>query len=273
MKASAGHGVDHYGAQYSNFASTLYAGIRREVFGEDIGQNGWITADEQDLFVSWLGLDASSRLLDVACGSGGPAMRIAQSTGCAVDGVDIHHDAVKAAKTEAARRGLDARVSFHHGDASEPLAFPDGHFDGVICIDALNHLKDRPRVFSEWARVLRPGGRVVFTNPIVVTGLLTNEEIAVRSSIGFFLYTPPGLDATLLGEAGLEVRAQADRTANMAAMAERWRAARQQHADVLAQVEGESTFAGQQEFLGVAALLAAERRLSRLAYLAVKPAG
>ena len=45
--------VDHYGATYDRFASQVYAEIRAEAFGEDIGQTGWLTAPEQDLFLSW----------------------------------------------------------------------------------------------------------------------------------------------------------------------------------------------------------------------------
>lgn len=45
-----------YNANYGNFQSELYAQIRREAFGEDIGQNSWLTADEQDRFLEWLDL-------------------------------------------------------------------------------------------------------------------------------------------------------------------------------------------------------------------------
>ena len=48
--------VDHYGANYQQFASELYAALRTEAFGEDIGQNGWLTVDEQDLLIAWLQL-------------------------------------------------------------------------------------------------------------------------------------------------------------------------------------------------------------------------
>jgi hypothetical protein len=54
-------GVDLYGASYRNFASALYADIRREAFGEDIGQTGWLSAKEQDLFIAWLGLSRAAR--------------------------------------------------------------------------------------------------------------------------------------------------------------------------------------------------------------------
>jgi 2-polyprenyl-3-methyl-5-hydroxy-6-metoxy-1,4-benzoquinol methylase len=86
--------VDHYGAQYGNFASEVYAAIRRETFGEDIGQNSWLTAEEQDRFIAWLGVGPGDRVLDVACGAGGPARRLARLTGCDVVGVDIHEQGI-----------------------------------------------------------------------------------------------------------------------------------------------------------------------------------
>ena len=67
----------YYDTTYGNFQTSLYEEIRREAYGEDIGQNGWLTADEQNKFISWLGLTAGKTLLDVACGAGGPALRIA----------------------------------------------------------------------------------------------------------------------------------------------------------------------------------------------------
>ena len=69
--------VDYYDANYGNFKSELYAQIRREAFGDDIGQSSWLTADELDRFVKRLELSPSKVLLDIACGSGGPALRAA----------------------------------------------------------------------------------------------------------------------------------------------------------------------------------------------------
>ncbi|HEX6135389.1 MAG TPA: class I SAM-dependent methyltransferase [Longimicrobiales bacterium] len=262
--------VRHYDAQYGQFASGLYTEIRTAAFGGDIGQNGWVTAGEHDLFIRWLDLDAASHLLDVACGSGRTTLRIARVTGCSVQGIDIHPAAIAAA-TEAARdESLSERAGFDVVDASQRLPFPDASFDGLICTDALNHLPDRPAVFREWARVLRPGGRLVFTDPIVVTGALTNAEIAVRASIGFFVFVPPGLDEQMLRESGFETTDVVDRTENMAESARRWHDARAVRSVDLRRIEGDATFDGQQTFLQVAARLAAERRLSRMAYRAVR---
>src|SRR6476620_8232202 len=67
----------HYDANYGNFQTELYAQIRHEAFGEDIGQNSWLTSAEQDRFLEWLDPSPGKALLDVACGAGGPALRIA----------------------------------------------------------------------------------------------------------------------------------------------------------------------------------------------------
>jgi SAM-dependent methyltransferase len=265
-----GGSVRHYDAQYGQFASTLYADVRAAAFGEDIGQNGWLTAAEHDLFIEWLALDTNSRLLDVASGSGRTTLRIARLTGCTVHGIDIHEQGVASAMDAARDAGLAGRATFQHTDASRTLPFEEGAFDALICIDAINHLPDRQAVFREWARVLRPGGRLVFTDPIVVTGPLTNEEIALRSSIGCFLFVPPGYDEQALADASFELTDRADRTDNMAQMAARWRDARAARERDLRGIEGDATFEGQQRFLEVASRLAVERRLSRIAVRAVR---
>jgi SAM-dependent methyltransferase len=263
--------VDLYSASYGGFARDVYAEVRREAWGEEIGQNSWLTREELDGFASQLELGGSSRVLEIGCGSGGPALHLARSTGCEIVGVDVHEDGVANATRMAGEAGLDARASFVRADASETLPFADGSFGALLCVDAINHLPNRARVLDDWVRVLEPGGRVLFTDPITVTGPLSNEEIAIRASIGYFLFVPPGEVERLLRAAGLRPLAVEDATENMAAVAERWLAARAARAETLREIEGEQTFDGQQRFLEVAARLARERRLSRFVYLAEKP--
>ncbi|HET9983219.1 MAG TPA: methyltransferase domain-containing protein [Longimicrobiales bacterium] len=264
--------VRHYDASYSNFASALYQDIRREAFGEDIGQNSWLSAGEYDAFLDWLGVSPGMRVLDVGCGSGGPALRLARRAGCEVLGIDIHEQAVRYATLLATRQGLGRVARFQVVDAGGPLPFAAGSFDAVVCIDSINHFPDRGAVFREWTRVLKPRGRALFTDPVVVTGPLSKAEIAARSSTGFFLYVPPGCDERLAAGAGLAVVRAEDVTDNMAEIATRWRAARQRRAPLLGQVEGVPTFEAQQEFFRIAEITARERRLSRFAYLAARRA-
>ena len=262
--------VDFYDATYGHFEAPIFRDIRRETWDEDFGQNGWITAAEQDRFIERLALAPGRRLLDIACGSGGPTLRVARGCGAQVVGVDIHADAITTARRAAAAFGLSDTARFDVVDARAALPFPDASFDAVMCIDAINHLENRSRALTEWARVLKPGGRLLFTDPIIVTGPLTNEEIAIRSSIGFFLFVAPDTNDRMLADAGLELTYKEDVTEALATSASNWRDARAKRSAELTKLEGESTFAGQQRFLEVAARIARERRLSRFAYGARK---
>ena len=260
----------HYNANYGNFQTELYAQIRQEAFGEDIGQNSWLTSDEQDRFLEWLDLSPGKALLDVGCGAGGPALRIAATSGCSVVGVDVHEQAVATANSLAAQRGLAERAEFRSGDATGRLPFSDANFDAVICIDAINHFSDRPRIIAEWARLLKPGGRLLFTDPITVTGPLTNAEIAIRSSSGFYLLVPHGYDEHTIAQCGLRLLVCEDVTTNMAKVAEARRAARASRNTVLREIEGDQAYDSQQEFLAIAARVATEGRLSRFVYVSKK---
>ena len=259
-----------YDANYSNFQTELYEQIRRQAFREDIGQHSWLTAEEQNKFLGWLDLAPGKKLLDVACGAGGPALRIAGLTGCSVVGIDVHESAVSTARTIAAERGLTARATFQTVDAARDLPFPDAHFDAILCVEAINHLPDRPRVITDWARLLKPRGRILFTDPVVVTGPLTNSEIAARSSTGFYLFVPPNYDERIIAASGLHLRVAENLTPNMANIAERRRAARAANEEALCQVEGREEYDRQQEFLAIVARAAREDRLSRFVYVADK---
>src|SRR5437773_3059890 len=262
--------ADHYSANYANFQTELYAQIRHEAFGEDIGQNSWLTSDEQDRFLAWLELSPGRTLLDVACGAGGPALRIAATTGCSVVGIDVHEQAVSMASSLAAQQGLAERAKFRAADATGPLPFSNASFDAITCIDAINHFPDRPRVIAEWARLLKMGGRLLFTDPITLTGPLTNAEMAVRSSAGFYLFVPHGYDERVIAQCGLRLLMCEDVTANMAKVAEARRAARASRSTALREIEGGQTYDDQQEFLAVAARVAREGRLSRFVYVSNK---
>jgi SAM-dependent methyltransferase len=260
----------HYDPNYGNFETELYTQIRLEAFGEDLGQNSWLTADELEKFLPWLDLSAGKKLLDVGCGAGGPALRIAAATGCSVVGVDVHPQSIAAAGSLAAQSDLGERAEFQIADASGPLPFPDASFDAITCIDAINHLPNRERVVAEWTRLLNVGGRLLFTDATVVTGPLTNAEIAVRSTAGFYLFVPHGYDERVIAQSGLQLVQSEDVTANTAKVADARRAARASRGQLLREIEGERAYDGQQEFLAVAALVARERRLSRFVYVSTK---
>ena len=260
----------HYDANYANFESDLYEEIRREAYGDDIGSSSWIDAPELDRFLTWLSLSPGKTLLDIACGAGGISLRIAEKTGCAIVGVDLHRDAISAAGSVAEKRGLANQARFQVADCSVQLPFPDASFDAAICIDAINHLPDRPRVIADWARILKPAGKLLFTNATTITGPLSGEELAIRGSIGFFLFVPLGYDEKILAESGFRLLRREDVTGNTATLAARRGAARAKRADALRKIEGDASFESQQRFFEVASRIAAERRLSRFVYFSEK---
>jgi SAM-dependent methyltransferase len=263
--------VDLYNNVYSDFASAAEAAVRRATYSDDIGQSSWLTAEEWLDFADQLLLTPSSEILEVGSGSGGPAVHLALARGCRVTGVDINEHGVRNARALAELRGVAERVQFRPVDAGQPLPFAAASFDAVVSNDAMCHIGHRVAALRDWHRILRPGGRALFTDAMILTGIVSHEELAIRSSIGFYLIVPPGENERLLQEAGFEVLAVRDVTENAALVSRRWHDARAGHRHVLAAREGEANFEGLQRFLACVHTLSTGRRLSRYCYLARKP--
>jgi SAM-dependent methyltransferase len=262
--------TDLFDSTYSHFAEPVLAAVRAAAFGQDIGQNSWLTVDEYDRFLSWLRLEPAHHVLEVASGSGGPARYLARRAQCGVTGIDANEHGVAAAKEITLGQGLADRATFRVVDANARLPFADDSFDALVCIDSMNHFPDRLGVFREWLRVLRPGRRAVFTDPVVISGPVTNDELARRSSIGLFVFVPTGVNERLIEQAGLRLLQQEDVTANAALVSGRWLRAREAHKAALLQIEGAERFEGLQQFFAAVERLTSERRLSRIAYLVEK---
>jgi SAM-dependent methyltransferase len=261
--------VDLYNSTYGNFQAHVLAEIRRETYGEDIGQNSWITTDEYDTFYSWLNLFPEDHVLEVASGSGGPALYLAKKFGCRITGLDINEEGIKTATQQA----LDSKVAgakFQLANVDQRLPFDDAAFDAVMCVDSMNHFRDRLAYFREWNRVLKSGKRALFTDPVVITGPVSNEELAARSNIGFFLFVPLEVTQSFIQEAGFKLVRCEDVTGNIELTSGRWHASRQRHYEDLIKIEGEERFEGLQKFLSTVHKLTSERRLSRFVFLVEK---
>src|SRR5262245_47283711 len=127
--------VDLYGTAYGNFATQALEQVRRETYGEDFGQSSWVTGQEYRRFFRLLGLKASDHVLDIGCGSGGPALFLAREIGCRVTGVDVNEAGIRAALAQGAE--VQDRVHFRQADVSESLPFPDQAFDTIVCMDVM----------------------------------------------------------------------------------------------------------------------------------------
>ena len=262
--------IDLFDSTYGHFTTDVLQTIRNETFGQDIGQNSWTTVEEYDRFISWLDLRPEHHVLEVASGSGGPAQYVADSAGCRVTGIDANEAGVATANQSVAGSDHADRITFKVADANSALPFDDNSFDAVLCIDSMNHFPDRLKVFQEWRRILRPGRRAIFTDPVVVTGPVTNDELALRSSIGLFLFVPYGFNEQLIEGSGFRLLKYEDVSANAATVSRRWHESRQRHKHALVKIEGEERFEGVQEFFAAVHRLTDERRLSRIVYLVEK---
>lgn len=121
-----------------------------------------------------LDLQPGRRVLDVAAGPGTSAIFLAQRFGGEVVGIDYSADLVKKATAQAREAGLSHRVRFQQGDA-ERLRFAENSFDTVICECAFCTFPDKTAAAGEFARVLRPGGRVGLSDLTRADGPLPQE--------------------------------------------------------------------------------------------------
>ncbi|WP_200834324.1 class I SAM-dependent methyltransferase [Amycolatopsis alkalitolerans] len=121
-----------------------------------------------------LRLRSGDRVLDVAAGPGATARLLAVDYDVTVDGIDLGESTVERARGAVADAGLAAKVSFHIGDA-ERIPLPDGVFDAAVCECALCTFPDKACAAAEFARVLKPGGRVGITDVTVARGALPPE--------------------------------------------------------------------------------------------------
>jgi 27-O-demethylrifamycin SV methyltransferase len=146
------------------------ADLLDQVWGENLHHGYWEDASDDatlkeagnrltDKLTEMLAIKPGDRLLDIGCGVGEPAIRLASAHEIDVVGVSISQRQVQRANERAAAAGLADRLSFQHGDAMD-LPFPDESFDLVWALESLHHMPDRWHVISQAARILRPGGRM-----------------------------------------------------------------------------------------------------------------
>lgn len=110
-----------------------------------------------------LALRSGQSVVDVASGPGATARLLAADYDVDVDGIDLGETTVAAAREAVAEAGPGERVRFHIGDA-ERIPLPDAAFDALVCECAFCTFPDKATAAAEFARVLRPGGRVGITD-------------------------------------------------------------------------------------------------------------
>ncbi len=261
-----------YQSLYEDFDSPLDGQLRREAYGEDIGQHSWVTADDLRLDVARLQLTKNARVLDLGCGPCGPLTFIMKAADCRGLGIDLSAAALAAGRRRAVSLALDDRLEVQKADLDGDLALSTAAYDAAISFDVILHLRDRLSVFSQIARALRRGSYFLFTDAAVVTGSISSEEAAIRSMHGFTHFCAAGFNEEVLDRAGLRLLETEDRTQALLQNASGRLDGRLRHRAQFEQREGAAGFARHQEYLRCIISLAQRGALSRLMYLAQTPA-
>lgn len=131
----------------------------RDEFPAEFAHIGFLTLGEAQRLLSLLAPRPGEVVVDVACGTGGPGLWAVQQTGASLIGVDPSPAGLAAARQRAARTGLDGRSRFEEG-SFEDTALPGSSADVVMSIEAFQYAPDKRAGLREFARILRPGGRL-----------------------------------------------------------------------------------------------------------------
>lgn len=112
--------------------------------------------------VEHAGLDKGMTILDAGCGIGGTSRLLVQNFGLVVHGIDLSEDYIETARMLNQWCGFvkDGTINVKHGSLLA-LPYPDHFFDAVICQHVLLNIKDKPKAFAEFSRVLAPRGKLI----------------------------------------------------------------------------------------------------------------
>lgn len=160
--------------------------------GEDI-HIGLYNDDMEDIAVasrrtvatmakSLSGLNETSKLLDIGSGYGGAARYLAKQYGCHVTALNLSETENKRNRDMSRTAGLGELITVIDGDFSH-IPFEGNQYDYVWSQDAILHSPRRKQVLSEVARVLKPGGAFIFTDPMQADNLTEGVLIPVLERI------------------------------------------------------------------------------------------
>ncbi|MEX0885706.1 MAG: methyltransferase domain-containing protein [Phycisphaeraceae bacterium] len=187
-----------------NFYHTIWG-------GEDI-HVGLYQSDSEPIFdasrrtveqiASKLNLTKDSRVLDVGAGFGGAARYLARTFGCQVVALNLSEAENERDRQKNKEQGLDHLVTVVDGDF-ENLPYDAASFDVVWCQDAILHSANRGKVMTEVARVLKPGGEFVFTDPMQADDAPVDKLKPIYDRIHLPNMGSPGFYREKLKELGL----------------------------------------------------------------------
>jgi SAM-dependent methyltransferase len=186
-----------------------------ELFPHDQDHYGGLAAN--DALAEHAAISKSTRVADFCAGLGGPARYLAHRHGADVIGIELTPARVKGAEVLTRHVGLQDRVRVIEGNVMQvPLS--DASIDVVVSQEALLHVPDKRRVLAEACRILRPGGRIAFTDWVAHRPLsAADKELMWQGMAVTELYTLPAY-AGRVRDAGFVITSVEDLTGEWGAI-------------------------------------------------------
>jgi 27-O-demethylrifamycin SV methyltransferase len=161
------------------------------ILGDNLHYGLFARADESlaaatdaliDRMADLVSIGPNTSLLDVGCGIGGPAFRLAERTGCTISAISISSRGIALAEQTCRRLGWSDRIRFYHRDALAN-GFPDGSFDVVWVMESSHLMRDKVLLCAENYRVLRPGGAMLLCDLVLKRELSIAEVYRLRQEL------------------------------------------------------------------------------------------
>lgn len=162
--------------------------------------------------VSCMNIDSSHRILDVGCGIGGAARYLAHNIGCNVNAIDLTPEYISVARTLSLATRLNGRINFEVASALD-MPFDSGSFDAALTLHVAMNIPDRPALYREIARVLKPGATLCLYDVMRKSDQPLAFPVPWAESESVSHLKSPQQMHSLLADAGFEVREVSDRTA------------------------------------------------------------
>ena len=189
--------------QYTELSILRYEAIYGHNYISPGGEN---TTDQ---FIDTLKLLPRMRVLDIGCGLGGPAYRMASKYGVHVHGIDLSANMIRIAKTRLKEEGLQHLVTLEHGNCLEIQT--ETTFNVVHSRDVFLHIKDKAGLFEVIAKTLVPGGSLCFSDYCLGQEKSSPEFKTYMRERNYSLHTVEDY-SKLLEEAGFKNICGEDRT-------------------------------------------------------------
>jgi len=190
-------------------------------------------------------IEPGVEVLDVGCGTGGPACHLAARHGARVTGITTSAVGLEAARRTAAAQGLESVVSFERRDGTDN-GFAEETFDRVWVLESSHLMRRRERLLSESARVLKRGGwfalcDIVLRRPMDLGEVrrLRRPLALLREAFGDARMEPLDRYAEHARHSGLTVEEQLDLTELTRPTFRHWRENAHRHREAVVAQLGE----------------------------------